>query len=303
MKDVLKVVGDYVGSTRLRVPSPGAWRVDGGRLVVQFDGKLLTKDIQKDGPAIPTYALALSYWYERATGQALPAVVDVVGAIPTTLHGNRGRFMLTELDRATGDRLTVRGLTPWEMPEAPVMNSPGQPREANHGRDEHNAEVLLMKQVKTPLGRLRRQFPLGLFNGKKSDATRVFPGKGAQADLWGYDPDTRTFHLCELKVRDNAPLGIVPEALTYARLLQQFVAHPAARWSEEWEGAQAVRAAERIVVWLMCEKFHPLLFGDRGSPLAWLNAGPLRDVLEFRALPATFGEGFRSVDCGDPWAG
>lgn len=305
MKDVLDVVRRYLGSSRLQVPHPrAAWRVDDGRLVVELEGERLGENIQRLGPAVPTYALALSYWFERATGQALPAVVDVVGAIPTTLDGNRGRFMLTELGRAAGERLTVRGMTPWELPEAPVMNAPLQSREGSHDRGgaEHKAEVLLT-QVETPLGPLQRQFPLGLFNGNKSKATRVFPGTGAQADLWRYDADTRTLHLAELKVGGNATVGIVPEALTYARLLQQFIAHPGARWSDEWDGALAARAAERIVVWLLCEEFHPLVFNERGSPLAWLNAGPLRDVLEFRAQRTTVDAESRNVEWGDIWLG
>ena len=299
MQELLDTVRSYLGNTSLNIPSPKeAWSVADGQLRVVMQGDVLGQNIQ-----IPCYQLALCFWYEQATGKRLDAVLDIVGDVPSTIAGNRGRFMLTELQSVAGQRLTVRGLEPWQLPETPVMNAPTEIRKesSDGGGAEHKAEVFLTQLATTPMGKLQRQFPLGLFNAEKSAATRLFPGNGAQADLWSFDEVTKTFNLVELKVGGNATVGIIPESLTYARLLQQFAAHPNAKWSEEWPGAQAVRQAKRIVVWLVGETFHPLVFSKNTSPLAWLNAGPLRDVLEFRILPIDVGSD--GVAWGEVWAG
>ncbi len=298
MDHVLQVVREHLGNPRLRVPSPlDAWSFDGDELRVQLDGKRLGQDIQSSGPSIPSYLIALAYWYEQATGDRLCPVVEVIGEPPDTPAGNRGRFMLTELGTVLGDRLTVLGLDPWQLPDDPVMNAPLQQREASHDRGgpEHQAEVLLTR-MPTPMGRLQRQFPLGLFAGSKSTKNRLFPGNGAQADLWGHDPETRTFHLVELKVGDNAAVGILPESLTYARLLQRFAAHPSARWSQDWEGSRALLASEKVVVWLVGERYHPLVFNGVDGPWRWFNEGPCRHELEFRV------QGIRVADHGVEWS-
>ena len=304
MKHILDTVRSHLDNSKIDVPSAGAaWSVEDGQLRVEMQGGVLGRNIQEHGPSIPCYQLALCFWYEQATGNRLDALLEVVGEVPSTPHGNRGRFMLTELQAVAGERLTVQGLVPWQLPDNPVMNSPLEDRKDNDdgGGQEHKAEVLLTQLETTPMGKLKRQFPLGLFNERKSAATRLFPGNGAQADLWSFDETTKTFNLVELKVGGNATVGIIPESLTYARLLQQFAAHPNAKWSKEWAGAQAIRKAERVVVWLVGEKYHPLVFSQGTSPLAWLNEGPLRDVLEFRVLPVDVGDD--GVQWGAFWPG
>lgn len=303
MNTILDVVREHLGHRSINVPSPrDAWSVRDGRLHVQLDAARLEQNVQTNGPAIPMYALALSYWYERAIGTPLPVVVDIVGQTSDSLHAARGRFMLTELSEAVGDRLTLRNFTPWRLPARPVMNAPQQTRKnsIHRGGKEHQAEVRLTMLETTPMGRLQRQFPLGLFDGKKSHHTRLFPGGGAQADLWSYDEKTRTLHLVELKVGKNAEVGIIPEALTYARLLQRFAAHEEATWSKEWSGSKAARSAERTVVWLLAERFHPLVFRNGDSPLRWVNGGAFAGELAFRVLPFVDGE---DVVFGEVWTG
>jgi len=303
MNDLLIAVRSHLQNNAVRVPAPAtAWSVQGGRVEVVLDGERLGENIQRSGPSIPSYVFALAFWHEQATGKRLDGVVRVVGDVPDTVAGNRARFMLTELAAALGDRLRVVGLVPWSLPARPVMNAPMAAREASlhAGSREHQVEVLLTQQATNPMGRLQRQFPLGLFNECKSTKTRLFPGGGAQADLWSFDEETRTLHLVELKVGGNATVGIIPEAFTYALLLRRFATHPGASWSVEWEGSRAARRAEQIVVWLAAEKFHPLVFSEGRSPLAWLNTGLAETGVEFRIVPIDV-DGTRAVRWGTTW--
>jgi len=303
IRPVLDAVRSHLGNDAIRVPSPvDAWSVASGQLVVDLQGARLGENIQRTGPSIPSYVVALCYWYEVATGERLNGVVRVVGSVPDTVGGNRARFMLTELSSVLGDRLRVEGMRPFRLPDRPVMNAPTQVRSASSKgtRPEHQMEVLLTQQAKTPMGRLRRQFPLGLFDGKKSSTTRVFPGGAAQADLWSYDAASRTLNLVELKVGGNATVGVLPEAFTYARLLQRFALHPHATWSEAWDGSKAAQAATRVVMWLVGEQFHPLVWTKGDSPLAWLNGSPRAGALEFRVVRFAR-SGRRSVRWSPVW--
>jgi hypothetical protein len=303
MNDLLVAIRAHLQNSAVRVPSPTeAWSVREGRLEVVLDGARLGENIQRSGPSIPSYVFSLSYWYEQATGKRLDGVVRVVGVVPDTPAGNRARFMLTELAAALGESLRVEGLVPWSLPARPVMNAPLAPRPASlhAGSGEHQVEVLLTLQASTPMGQLQRQFPLGLFNERKSTRTRLFPGGGAQADLWSFDEETRTLHLVELKVGGNATVGIIPEAFTYAMLLRRFASHPRASWSAEWEGARGAREAERVVMWLAAEKFHPLVYSAGRSPLSWLNDGLEETGVEFRIVPIDV-NGHQAVRWGTRW--
>jgi hypothetical protein len=134
----------------------------------------------------------------------------------------------------------------------------------------------------TPIDHFRRQLPLGVFAGTVATANAVFPHGAAQVDLWAVSPDRRVLHLFELKARDNAKVGILPEALAYARLLHHV---RVGRIGGEGEGLAAARAASRIVMWLTAPDYHPFVrFGD-DSPIRWINAGMVADAVELRFLP------------------
>ena len=62
-----------------------AWSVASGQLVVDLPGARLGENIQRTGPSIPSYVVALCYWYEVATGERLNGVVRVVGSVPDTV--------------------------------------------------------------------------------------------------------------------------------------------------------------------------------------------------------------------------
>lgn len=301
---VLETVRRHLSRQSIRLPRVAEWTLRGDELHARLPGRALGKNIQTLGPSVPWYALAACYWFEVAGGERLNAVIEIDGPVPDGPHARRARFMLTELSRALGDRIRLDGVAPWHIPDGAVMNAPLGPRAASSdvGTAEHQVEVLLTELANTPMGPLQRQFPVGLFDGVKSRDTRLFPGNGAQADLWSFDAASRTLHLVELKVQGNATVGILPEAFTYARLLQRFAEHPTAAWSEEWEGARAARTAERTVMWLLAEELHPLVFGLERSPLTWLNERLGDDGLEFRVVrfERTGPDGVRFTD---PWPG
>ena len=195
-----------------------------------------------------------------------------------------------------------------------MINTPqgerGSPRKGGP-LSEHNLEVQItdtpalrqhFSEHVADLAFFRRQLPLGLFDTTISKATAWTPGGSSQADLWGTSENGETLHLFELKTKGNTPLGIIPEAFYYGRLLHHIrVGLPDGRQIDgSGDGFEAAREAERIVVWLIAPRLHPLVFSLGGSPLRWLNTGL---GLEFRFLPFELDErGKISWRHGEVWS-
>jgi uncharacterized protein YcgL (UPF0745 family) len=63
-------------------------------------------------------------------------------------------------------------------------------------------------------GKYRLYLPVGLFGGTVAESSLIFPGGCAAIDIWGIGGDT--FHLVELKVKENKGLGVLSEVFFYA---------------------------------------------------------------------------------------
>ena len=131
------------------------------------------------------------------------------------------------------------------------------------------------EEFEPPIGPPQRQLPIGLFEGAVRRGNEWTPGGRSQVDLWAMSRDLKTLHLFELKRSGNTPLGALPEALYYARLLHFFRrGTPDGRVIAGTSTAlDLVRCAERIQMWLAVPHIHPLLLHEGRSPLSWLNGG------------------------------
>jgi hypothetical protein len=283
----------------LKLPTGCDWDADmlpdgALRITVTLPAAAFDKNLQDDLPAAPFFALCLAYWHERTTGEPTRIRVRVAGTPAPTPHATRLRFVLHELAASLPGRLTVEPAIAWPLPPTAVMNREVASRATSTGRGPLSEAELERRIVVdpalradfsarvTPIDHFRRQLPLGVFAGTVATANAVFPHGAAQVDLWAVSPDRRVLHLFELKARDNAKVGILPEALAYARLLHHV---RVGRIGGEGEGLAAARAASRIVMWLTAPDYHPFVrFGD-DSPIRWINAGMVADAVELRFLP------------------
>lgn len=69
---------------------------------------------------------------------------------------------------------------------------------------------------------MNRQLPVGLFKGKKSDATAVFTGKKSAIDFWVLDGNE--FNIYELKAK-NKMVGILTEIFFYSNYMRDVYWH------------------------------------------------------------------------------
>lgn len=310
--DVLTPIRAHLGRN-IQVPSGAEWRVeqrpDGVSLHLDIDARALSQNFQTDLAAAPSFLICLSYWLERATGSRVSASVHVSGEAPSEgtrkLHWNRATFLLDQFQAVLSERLTFHPPGAWRWPRSPMLNSATDERTVEatiDARPEHVLETFLCRNNAAkdelaaligPIGPLARQLPLGLFEGRVAAACRWTPGGNSQIDLWAPSADGRTVHLFELKADGNMHVGILPEAFCYSRLMHHVRVGlvDGTKVAGDSAALDAVRAAERIKMWLVVPSVHPLLLTRNASPLEWLNAGMRQDGVEIGILPIAIKDG------------
>jgi hypothetical protein len=301
-------LADRLGRS-IQVPSRDRWRIDDGQhpaVVVTMPGSALALNMQSDAAAVPSFAFCLAFWFERFEllgARQVRARVEVEGDIAPGQHTNRSLFLLHELESLLGDRFTYlpKMQVPW--PRQPCVNSGNTARQApvlaTESSSERDLEIAFTTQsqlvdqfaVIEQITEFKRQLPVGIFDGQVSKATRWSPGGKSQIDLWALAADWGTVHLFELKSADNINVGMLPEALWYARLLHRIRVGDFGGVRVEGGGGNmdVLRGAKRIRMWLLAPSVHPLLLDKKRSPLEWLNAGLAGSGLDFGILP--FDEG------------
>lgn len=247
--------------------------------------------------------ICVAYWLAQLPGtdpRGVTCRIDVEGDVPSEpkqlRHWRRSRFLLSEFELAMAGRLVVNAPDPWHWPAHPVLNAARTERTTDVHEESKNEDALerwLCRDDRwagfpVPVVNVRRQLPVGLFEGVVSRASRWTPAGKSQVDLWGQSPDGTTLHLFELKAGNNRPLGVLPEAFYYARLLHYArVGLPDGQTititGEELGGA--VRLAERTAMSMIVPSVHPLLLHSDRSPLEWLNGGTRQDHVALRIVP------------------
>ncbi len=276
---------------RVAVPSKVAWRVDvtgQPTVIAAMDASALGRNLQDDAAAAPCFALCLAWWFEHFhlfDDQPVRALVELPRAwVPATEHERRSAFVLHELAHLLPGRFACTPASKMSWPTVPILNAAIADRETSarpENGGEHAIEVAFTRQADLPaqfaavdaIDGFWRQLPLGLFDGTVSSATRWSPGGASQVDLWARSRDGRTVHLFELKKAGKPKVGILPQALWYARLLHRVRTRDLGGRDVQGGGPEMdmVRRADRIVMWLLVQDIHPLLLLGDASPLAWLR--------------------------------
>ncbi len=290
---------------QIAVPSSARWRLDASAqpvVVAEVRAADLERNLQDDSAAAPFFALCLAWWCERFglfAGRTVRARVDVIdGEVPDTLHGRRAAFVLHELAHLLPDRFECTPAVQVRWPAKAMLNAAIEDRDAGARPErggEHAIEVAFTRQKDIPaqfaaidaVDGFQRQLPVGLFDGAVSATTRWGPGGKSQIDLWAPTRDGRTVHVFELKAAGNSKVGILPEALWYARLLHRIRTRDLGGGDVTGGGPamDVVRRAERIAMWLLVQDTHPLVRDRADSPLAWLRTAMKPDGLTIGVLP------------------
>jgi len=134
------------------------------------------------------------------------------------------------------------------------------------------SEAALEKKLTTPgalhdklkamflLDKVDRQFPVGVFEGKVSRATTIFPRAKSAIDLVATDSADH-FWVIELKLKDNRKVGAVSELFFYAMVLQDL--QRGVLQGDKPAGARALLNPTHVVT---APKLHARLLMEAGRP-------------------------------------
>ena len=286
--------------------------------------RVLCGNLQKNGPASPTFGLCLAAWLEHADQTPTSVSIQVEGYPPRKrddlLHFRRSMFLLSEYESLLGDRFVVRCDTScrWRWPKNPCFNVEGKRK--NRGRPRKK-EARLARALVESLGARQRiskemdtipvfheQLPVGLFDGTV-EAENAWTVRGASGvDLWTLSRDRQHMHLFELKTSDNKMVGILPEAFYYARMVASVSNRPYIDFATNSQGLSAARRAKKFTMWLSAppDGYHPLVWSPRlrhSAPLAWLNEGLQPEEMMLGILPLDEGSDYEPPDwlCNHRW--
>jgi len=129
------------------------------------------------------------------------------------LQNKIGKFENTELKQ----RLYINA--PLSEPKVPDEKSHEAVMEMLLTQDKNRN--LLNSLLGTSIKQFYQQLPVGLFGERVITANAIFPSDKAAIDIWGLDG--KTFHLIELKVRDNQDLGVLSEVFFYACFIKDMI--------------------------------------------------------------------------------
>ncbi len=301
----------------IRVPNPGiTWSADeqGSRVValrVEVDQAVLDRNMQTNSASWVSFLLGLAYFLELAQkGGPVRCEGHILGNLKPRTRGHRWRslFLLSEMARLLPERLTITPALPdvWQGIANPMINSPRTgsicEKEGTRWQDllnkkgelteralecqifEHPEPLLQALKGEDPPIKMRSQFPVGLFEKEVSKATHLTPGGTSEVDLWGQSRSKKILHLFELKKPGNQMVGILTEAFYYTMLLKAVKTRNIECNKPDWPGYQALKKADRIVMWLTAEGFHPLIANKKRTPLALFNQALKPEGVEFRLL-------------------
>jgi hypothetical protein len=306
---VIDPVRRHLGRT-IDVPKGPHWRAeeqgDDMVLILEIESDVLAHNIQAALDAAPSFLLCLAYWLEVESGRRVRCSVRVRGGAPADkpglLHWRKSLFILDEYQRVLPHRFEVQSSQHWTWPAAPLLNVSRSDREDGGDTLPPSAHRLMMSICNTPqtvrdfcvpIRGFQRQLPVGLFDGDASAERRWTPAGKSQVDMWAVSNDECTVHLLELKAVGNLPLGMLPEAFYYLRLLHHLRVGIGGdtHFVEQYSPAHdAIRKASRLEMWLVAPAYHPLLLPElrqdsRQSPIDWLNDGMKDDGAALRLLP------------------
>lgn len=103
---------------------------------------------------------------------------------------------------------------------------------------------------------LERQLPVGLFKGKVSEVTAIFPSKKSAIDIWGITGTGEDLYILELKAKNNKKVGCISELFCYTMIVHEEQNGVFVRDSEE---GRRVQKTSNVKAYILAPEIHPLI--------------------------------------------
>jgi len=102
------------------------------------------------------------------------------------------------------------------------------------------------------------QLPVGVFKGKKSNATKIFTGSKSAIDIWGINKQNEVC-IYELKNSKNKKVGCLTEMLFYSFLINDVLKGKLEFERLDYPGLKDIKNAKRVNCFLLAPNTHSLI--------------------------------------------
>jgi hypothetical protein len=270
-----------------RFPASSEIELGGTReqATITMKEKGLNENMQTDGAAFESWALALLL---HCGVQSVRISMDT-GAMPEGPHYERFLYRLKRFSELYPDRVTAtwpdsssKALSseikrflnqPNPRPKVTADDSRERMRAAAEPAPSETALELALEISEAfrshfELGKVMRQWPVGLFKESVAKGKQIFTGGKSGIDLIGIRNDTLV--LFELKKSGNQKAGAVSELLFYANVMRDAIGTSAIFKFESREAKENCKISpedilrcSNIEAVLLAPKFHPLITEPR----------------------------------------
>ena len=258
---------------------------DGNTFLMTMSQACTSANMQENKSAFEAWALFARTWgYKRVVLSESDCMRELSAA--EKLHYHRFLYRATrfekgfdwftlssELKKKTEDFDNTKLSREDLFVNAPIIEaateteSPEAKMERLLVRDEYRDFLNNLFCLKIP--KYYNQLPVGLFGGRITSKTAIFPRSHAAIDIWGLDDNT--FHLIELKVKENQNLGILSEVFFYVCYIYDMYCkkHLARNKDSEYERKYPVKLrgynelvaadVDSVVALILTQQKHPRL--------------------------------------------
>ena len=208
------------------LPQEYTYKIDKQKksLVLTLSKKGLTANMQDNGSALESWAIALRFYLD----DIIQTVTIDWETIPNTnisnLHFNRFVYRLS-LFVQTYDWVLSANPIP-QIPSVLVCNFPNG-EAANTKKHKEGSEGWIECKYIEKYGlcydTMDHQLPVGIFHDKVSKNTHYTTGKKSAIDIWAIKD--KNLYIFELKKPGNNVLGIISELMFYTNVIHDIMSH------------------------------------------------------------------------------
>ncbi len=292
-QEILQTLKAKSGLKTVRLPRDLNLTIVDGCLNIEVPGASIYENMQKDGTAFEGWALVLYRWLDEVKHVKISWQLPKDASENQMQHYQRLLFRAKKFSDAYSwvdiDPANKGCFTQWIFDSEAkfIVNIPSKLRSRNFNERKELAqytesqleefilstpEVLKQFQSKLNLKHVDNQLPVGVFNGKKSNATKIFTGGKSAIDIWGINNDDEIC-LFELKTTKNNKVGALTEMLFYSFFIQNVSNKKFEFHQHNYLGLDDITNAKGINSYLLAPNSHPLLDSKVFSLMNMSNSG------------------------------
>lgn len=265
----------------IKLPSQLDMVITQNCLTISLLAETTLENMQRDSAAFEGWAIVVKRWIKKIDRVIIKWDDPTFSSISKNEMQHYQRFLFRAkrfseayswLDIDTSNKDCFRQLAIDKGKEI-ILNTPSEERSREfkekkelHTYSESQLEEFILSDKEAceqfkrtfDLKIVDNQLPVGVFEGKKNNETKIFTGGKSAIDIWGINSKGE-FCLFELKNAKNSKVGALSEMLFYSFVIQDVINGVLKFDSTTYIGLKNIQEAKRVKCFLLAPSTHPLI--------------------------------------------